>query len=710
MKLAAVDTNIVSNVESTGAFKIKASAKAFKILSSGLYSDKILAVVRELSCNAYDSHVCAGKPAIPFEVHLPNAAEPWFSVEDFGTGLSKDEIDNVYTTYFESTKTNSNDVIGALGLGSKSPFSYTDSFTVTSIKDGIQCVYAMNLGSNGEPVPRLMLEIETDQANGVKVAMPVNRYDFTDFMKAAVKVFRTFVVKPVVIGLQDDALVNVIKPQEYIIKNEMYGIRTPNAADVGTTIFVQGQVGYRYSDISTYTREAHTFRMMDIFFPIGQLDVTASRESVSFDEATKENVTNHVKAIEKRLGQDLVNYTLEAKTLFDAYIRYGELCSNISNSLLVDPVYDGVTIHNPSAFEFKRRELDGFTITEFAYKTTRRSTIIRATSNTVYSNIQQRGHFFPINKHMYFVNDLGRQGKAILRAFMLDKKIKNAYMVGVNDSYKLSGAEMRECFDFIRKSINGITLINISTLPKPAKVQRAKATGIKLKFIKETYKGYHTLNNYNTGDEMYDTLPATPKYYLPRDEMDASLLRTMIEGLKVTPRVYLLNKAQVQQIITKRKDTTFIHAGDYIKSLFDQSFFDRLENTIKRDKMKETVVAATGTSWERFSDSLFIKNFLGISVPSLPLARNGMTSSDDVLRSIHHKSHIVGKEIVDKVSNTIDLARNSVVKELDVSPYTRFMRKIKDTPILNKLPIDSIIGTDHDNDLIEMLTKLEVTP
>ena len=45
-------------------FSIEASAKAFMILSDGLYSNKILAVIRELSTNAYDSHVDAGRRVI----------------------------------------------------------------------------------------------------------------------------------------------------------------------------------------------------------------------------------------------------------------------------------------------------------------------------------------------------------------------------------------------------------------------------------------------------------------------------------------------------------------------------------------------------------------------------------------------------------------------------------------------------------------------
>ena len=38
-------------------FRIEASSKAFEILANNLYKDKILAVVRELSCNAFDAHV-----------------------------------------------------------------------------------------------------------------------------------------------------------------------------------------------------------------------------------------------------------------------------------------------------------------------------------------------------------------------------------------------------------------------------------------------------------------------------------------------------------------------------------------------------------------------------------------------------------------------------------------------------------------------------
>ena len=68
-------------------YTIEASAKAFSILSDGLYANKIEAVIRELSTNAYDSHVDAGHPDKPFLVHLPNRFKPVFYIRDYGTGL-----------------------------------------------------------------------------------------------------------------------------------------------------------------------------------------------------------------------------------------------------------------------------------------------------------------------------------------------------------------------------------------------------------------------------------------------------------------------------------------------------------------------------------------------------------------------------------------------------------------------------------------------
>ena len=152
MKITQVEDAIErGNTGMEKTFKIQANSRAFQILSSNLYANKIKAVIRELSCNALDSHVAAGRVGTPFDVHLPSNMEPYFSVQDYGLGLTHDQIMSIYTTYFESNKTGTNDLIGGLGLGSKSPFSYASSFDVTSTHDGVARSYAMFINEVGHP-------------------------------------------------------------------------------------------------------------------------------------------------------------------------------------------------------------------------------------------------------------------------------------------------------------------------------------------------------------------------------------------------------------------------------------------------------------------------------------------------------------------------------------------------------------------------------
>src|SRR5690606_19893214 len=84
-----------------------------------LYSDPVAAVIREYACNAYDSHIAAGNTD-PILVTLPTHASPEFVVQDFGIGLSIDDLRDVYSMYGRSLKRESNDMVGQLGLGCKS--------------------------------------------------------------------------------------------------------------------------------------------------------------------------------------------------------------------------------------------------------------------------------------------------------------------------------------------------------------------------------------------------------------------------------------------------------------------------------------------------------------------------------------------------------------------------------------------------------------
>lgn len=177
-------------------FTMQSNAKSFKILSSKLYADKIRAVIRELSTNAVDSHIEAGNPQ-PFEVHLPTYLEPYFHVRDFGIGMDEETVESVYTTYFDSTKNNTNLLNGGLGLGSKAPFAYTDTFTITAIKNGIKLVYSAFISDNGTPSVIKMSEMSSNEPTGMCITIPVKSEDFSRFKQTAISVFESFEQPPI---------------------------------------------------------------------------------------------------------------------------------------------------------------------------------------------------------------------------------------------------------------------------------------------------------------------------------------------------------------------------------------------------------------------------------------------------------------------------------------------------------------------------------
>jgi len=107
MKIARKGSPMISGGTNSAPkkFQIQASGAAFAVLSSKLYNNKPLAIVRELSCNAYDAHIAAGKAEVPFDLHLPTSFEPWFAIRDYGIGLAPEEIETLYCTYFPQQRT-----------------------------------------------------------------------------------------------------------------------------------------------------------------------------------------------------------------------------------------------------------------------------------------------------------------------------------------------------------------------------------------------------------------------------------------------------------------------------------------------------------------------------------------------------------------------------------------------------------------------------
>jgi len=191
---------ITSGMGDGGEAQILATAEIFDILSRKLYSNPIRAIIRELSTNAFDSHTENGNPQQPFKIKLPNKIDPIFYIEDFGTGMSQEKMVNLYKNYFASSRTESNNFVGQLGLGSKSPMAYTDTVIITSRWKGIETHYIYAKNEKGIPTLKIQESRETTEPSGIKILFTIDPKDFAIFAQEAIEILQYFDPIPEIVG------------------------------------------------------------------------------------------------------------------------------------------------------------------------------------------------------------------------------------------------------------------------------------------------------------------------------------------------------------------------------------------------------------------------------------------------------------------------------------------------------------------------------
>lgn len=329
---------VVDDVETFGQrrnvakkFTQKTSPKQIDILVNRIYSRKVDAVIRELCCNAYDAHKMLGKETTPFDISLPSAIDPRFIVRDYGPGVSEQDVEDVLTTFFESTKDASDDFIGGFGLGFKVPFALVDTFSINSYQNGGMMTYTM-YRENGELMwrPETMEPLPTDEPDGLEVIVPISQELHAEFAQVAPDILYWFETPPQFSAAEEtfkryDDACKLDLTDEYgrirIFSNINRGYGYNRYTMLGghgynTVILTMGQVAYRLEGMQT---NLPTTTVLDI--PIGSVEIQPGRETLSYDAATKEylqaRLDSAVKTITEHYQKDIEGST----SLRDAYIR-----------------------------------------------------------------------------------------------------------------------------------------------------------------------------------------------------------------------------------------------------------------------------------------------------------------------------------------------------------------------------------------------------
>lgn len=278
-------------------------AHIMQILRDKLYSDKILAVIREYSTNAWDAHIVAGIKQ-PIRVVVPGPWEDSFSVRDFGPGLSEEEVYETYVRYGKSTKRDTDDQVGMLGLGSKSAFCYVDQFTVTSFHEGRKRVFAaFDDPSRRGKMVKLLDVAQPDNVpheTGIEVKVQVRPGDVKAFSNKARDFFRFWPVRP---------LINIAIPEPIPLTSEKGWVtRDDLAISDNATLAVMGCVPYKFNPqsirelLSDRTRnliDRVSARRISIgmILPIGSVSIAASREELEYTDKTKAGLAKAVEEV-----------------------------------------------------------------------------------------------------------------------------------------------------------------------------------------------------------------------------------------------------------------------------------------------------------------------------------------------------------------------------------------------------------------------------
>lgn len=302
---------------------------------SNMYSNKELAVLREYAANAWDAHVEAGTTDQPIEVTLPSILQPTLLIQDHGTGLSKDEVLNVFGSYGTSTKRETNDQVGALGIGSKSAFTLGQQFVVTAVKGGLKNVVLFSLNEFNVGTMKVIVEDkETDETNGVLISLGVE--DVDAMVREAQRFFAKWVPGRVLVDGEPPESVwtgaNKINDNCHILDEHD-----------GAVFVMMGQISYEVSkDILRKVRDgleqdstAYTTadRLIDwressaIFFDveIGDVDIAPSRESLRDTPRTVRALTTSVLRLTDTLTASVQAQVDAEPNAFDAVRKFEEV-------------------------------------------------------------------------------------------------------------------------------------------------------------------------------------------------------------------------------------------------------------------------------------------------------------------------------------------------------------------------------------------------
>lgn len=289
-----VSSNIINN---TVGIDVSNIGFISQLLTSNLYEKPLESFLRETVANAIDATKESGNDTpVLIYINCENNMNTKIFIRDYGTGLSPERFDKIYKNIGSSTKRDSNDYIGAFGIGRFSCLSLSDECYITSYFNNKKYEYIIYKG-NGQVNIDLINTSDTEEPNGLMVSVEKEWITLDNLKSALEKLFLLNI--HIVLNIEKNSYVGKSDTERLISSiNEKKSIEYKNFYSIPNTVtkvsgVEMGGIIYpcKYRDIP---------KGCIIKVPMGSLLLTPSREGIQDNNKNQEIIDKHIKlAIEE---------------------------------------------------------------------------------------------------------------------------------------------------------------------------------------------------------------------------------------------------------------------------------------------------------------------------------------------------------------------------------------------------------------------------
>lgn len=419
------------NIETSGDldeqfFSIQDQGMIFDILRNKMYSNPILAICREITCNARDAHREVGTPERPIHITLPTSLEPFYKIKDFGPGISPDRMVNIFIKYTASTKRLDNVQTGGFGLGAKTPFSYSDTFTIMTVFEGIQYHYVCFIDETKVGKLGLLSTSPTTEPNSTEIIIPVKLNDQKHFIQWTEHTTRHWDVKPIITGgsIEYNSINTIIEGSGWaIIKTDSWNRETKIIID-----------GIEYPVDLTALKTFSNNKLTNIirgdiylYFGVGELSLSANREQIYLDKQTQNKINERLEVMFIAIKQNIQSKINEFPNLWLANSYYRNDLLKIFNSTNIFGTFYWQNID----LCVLNHHLSSLKCTVFTFSRGSYSRRFGSDPNKIHRNRSGNHLSFDANSQL-FINDLSIKEPTVRnlkKAFDDDKSIKIIHLI-----------------------------------------------------------------------------------------------------------------------------------------------------------------------------------------------------------------------------------------------------------------------------------------